>query len=88
MPYKRQLQWEEERTDRVWAQLGATRFCSWAQQRRYKWELLVCFVIVVLFAGSMLHYSIRLIVSGLFIAAMLASIVSLAPFPSRGLLRN
>jgi len=42
--------------------------------------LLVCFVIAALFASSMLHYSTRLIVSGLFIAAMLASIVSLALF--------
>jgi hypothetical protein len=38
------------------------------------------FVIAALFASSMLHYSTRLIVSGLFIAAMLASIVSLTLF--------
>jgi hypothetical protein len=38
----------------------------------------------VLFADS----SNRLTVSGLFIAAMLTSIVSLTPFPPRGLLRN
>ena len=42
--------------------------------------LLVCFLIAVLFAGSILHYSNRLIVSGLFITAMLASIVSLTLF--------
>jgi hypothetical protein len=42
--------------------------------------LLVCFLIAFLFASSMLHYSTRLIVSGLFIAAMLASIVSLTLF--------
>jgi membrane-associated HD superfamily phosphohydrolase len=42
--------------------------------------LLVCLVIAVLFASSRLHYSTGLIVSGLFIAAMLASIVSLALF--------
>lgn len=42
--------------------------------------LMVCFVIAALFASSMLHYSIHLIVSGLFIAAMLASIVSLTLF--------
>ena len=42
--------------------------------------LLVCFLIAALFATSMLHYSTRLIVSGLFIAAMLASIVSLTLF--------
>ena len=42
--------------------------------------LLVCFVIAALFASSMLHYPTRLIVSGLFIAAMLASIVSLILF--------
>lgn len=34
----------------------------------------------MLFAGSTLHYSNRLIVSSLFIAAMLASIVSLTLF--------
>ena len=42
--------------------------------------LLVCFVIAALFASSMLHYSTHLIVSGLFIAAMLTSIVSLTLF--------
>ena len=42
--------------------------------------LLVCFVIAALFASSMLHYSDRLVVSGLFIAAMLAVIVSLSLF--------
>jgi hypothetical protein len=42
--------------------------------------LLVCFVIMALFASSMLRYSTRLVVSGLFIAAMLASIVSLTLF--------
>jgi hypothetical protein len=42
--------------------------------------LLVCFVIAALFASSLLHYSTRLIVSGLFIAAMLTSIVSLTLF--------
>jgi Protein of unknown function (DUF2721) len=42
--------------------------------------LLVCFLIAVLFASSMLHHSTRLIISGLFIAAMLASIVSLSLF--------
>jgi Protein of unknown function (DUF2721) len=42
--------------------------------------LLVCFLIAVLFASSMLHHSIRQIISGLFIAAMLASIVSLTLF--------
>jgi hypothetical protein len=42
--------------------------------------LLVCFLIAVLFASSMLHHSTRLIISGLFIAAMLASIVSLTLF--------
>lgn len=42
--------------------------------------LMVCFVIATLFASSMLHYSIHLIVSGLFIAAMLTSIVSLTLF--------
>ena len=42
--------------------------------------LLVCFLIAVLFASSLSHYSNRLIVSGLFIAAMLASIVSLGLF--------
>ena len=42
--------------------------------------LLVCFVIAALFASSLLHDSIRLIVIGLFIAAMLTLIVSLALF--------
>jgi Protein of unknown function (DUF2721) len=42
--------------------------------------LLVCFLIAALFATSMLHHSTRLIVSGLFIAAMLASIISLTLF--------
>jgi Protein of unknown function (DUF2721) len=42
--------------------------------------LLVCFLIAALFATSMLHHSTRLIISGLFIAAMLASIVSLTLF--------
>ncbi len=42
--------------------------------------LLVCLVIAALFASSMLHYSTRLIVSGLFIAAMLTLIVSLTLF--------
>ena len=42
--------------------------------------LLVCLVIVVLFASSILHYSIRLVVSALFIAMMLTSIASLLLF--------
>ncbi|MBV8052343.1 MAG: DUF2721 domain-containing protein [Acidobacteriaceae bacterium] len=42
--------------------------------------LSVCFVIAALFASSMLRYSIHLIVGGLFIAAMLTSIVSLFLF--------
>ena len=42
--------------------------------------LLVCFVIAALFASSMLRYGTRLIVSSLFIAAMLASIASLTFF--------
>jgi len=42
--------------------------------------LLVCFVIAALFASSMLHHSTRLIVSGLFIAAMLTLISSLTLF--------
>jgi Protein of unknown function (DUF2721) len=42
--------------------------------------LLVCFLIAALFASSMLRYSTHVIVSGLFIAAMLASIVSLILF--------
>ena len=42
--------------------------------------LLVCLVIATLFASSMLHYSTHLIVSGLFVAGMLTSIVSLVFF--------
>jgi phosphoglycerol transferase MdoB-like AlkP superfamily enzyme len=42
--------------------------------------LLVCFLVAMLFASSMLHHSTRVIISGLFIAAMFASIVSLALF--------
>ena len=42
--------------------------------------LSVCFVIAALFASSMLRYSVHLIVSCLFIAAMLTSIVSLFLF--------
>lgn len=42
--------------------------------------LLVCFVIATLFASLTLRYSPRLIVSVLFIAAMLASILSLTLF--------
>jgi len=42
--------------------------------------LLICAVIAALFASSMLHYSTGLIISGLFIAAMLALIVSLTLF--------
>jgi hypothetical protein len=42
--------------------------------------LLVCFVVAALFASSILHFSNRLTVSGLFIAAMLTSIVSLTLF--------
>lgn len=42
--------------------------------------LLVCFVIAALFANSLLHYSIRVVVIGLFIAAMLTLIGSLALF--------
>jgi phosphoglycerol transferase MdoB-like AlkP superfamily enzyme len=42
--------------------------------------LLVCFLIAVLFASSIFHHSTRLIISGLFIAAMLASILSLTLF--------
>jgi hypothetical protein len=41
---------------------------------------LVCLVVAALFASSLLHYSTRLIISGLFIAAMLASIGSLVLF--------
>lgn len=50
--------------------------------------LLVCFLIAALFATSMPHYSTRLIISGLFIAAMLASIVSLTLFLREGLFCN
>ena len=42
--------------------------------------LLVCFVIAALFASSVLRYSTHLIVSSIFIAAMLTSIVSLTLF--------
>lgn len=42
--------------------------------------LLVCFVVAVLFASSMLYYSTRLITCGLFIAAMLTSMVGLTLF--------
>ena len=42
--------------------------------------LSVCFVIAALFASSMLRFSVHLIVSGLFIAAMVTSIVSLFLF--------
>jgi len=42
--------------------------------------LLVCFVVTVLFASSMLYYSTRLIICGLFIAAMLTSMVGLTLF--------
>lgn len=42
--------------------------------------LLVCCVIAALFASSLLHSSIRVIVIGLFIAAMLTLIVSLILF--------
>ena len=42
--------------------------------------LLVCLVIAALFASSMLRYSTQMVVSGLFIAAMLTSTVSLALF--------
>ena len=42
--------------------------------------LLVCLVIVALFASSMVHYSTYLVVAGFFIAAMLTSIVSLILF--------
>jgi Protein of unknown function (DUF2721) len=42
--------------------------------------LLVCFLIAALFATSMLHYSTRYIVSGLFIAAMIATIISVTLF--------
>jgi hypothetical protein len=42
--------------------------------------LLVCFVAAVLFASSILYYSTRLIIFGLFIAAMLTSTVGLTFF--------
>ena len=42
--------------------------------------LLVCFVIVALFTSSILHYSTRPIVTGLFVAAMLTLIVGLTLF--------
>ena len=42
--------------------------------------LLVCVVIAVLFASAVLHTSHRLLVSGLFILAMLTSITSLSFF--------
>lgn len=42
--------------------------------------LLVCFVIAALFASSMVHHSTYLVVAGFFIAAMVASIVSLTLF--------
>lgn len=42
--------------------------------------LLVCFVVVALFASSLLRYSTRPIVSSLFIGAMLTSIASLTLF--------
>jgi Protein of unknown function (DUF2721) len=42
--------------------------------------LMVCVLIALLFASSSLRYSIRVTVSGLFIAAMLTSIVSLTLF--------
>lgn len=42
--------------------------------------LSVCFVIAALFASSMLRFSVHVIVSGLFIAAMVTSIVSLFLF--------
>jgi hypothetical protein len=42
--------------------------------------LMVCFVIASLFASSMLQYSTRLVVVGLFILAMLSLIVSLVLF--------
>lgn len=42
--------------------------------------LSVCFVIALLFASSMLRFSVHVIVSGLFIAAMVTSIVSLFLF--------
>ena len=45
--------------------------------------LLVCFVVAVLFASSMLYYSTRLIICGLFIAAMLTSMVGLTLFFAR-----
>lgn len=42
--------------------------------------LMVCLLIASLFASAILRYSTRMIVSGLFVAAMLASIVSLVFF--------
>jgi len=42
--------------------------------------LLGCFVIAALFASSMVHYATHWIITGLFIAAMLTSIVSLTLF--------
>ena len=42
--------------------------------------LLVCALVAALFASSISHYSTRLIVSGLFVAAMLTLIVSLTLF--------
>jgi len=42
--------------------------------------LLVCLVIAALFASSMLRYSTQMVVSGLFIAAMLTSTLRLALF--------
>jgi ABC-type uncharacterized transport system permease subunit len=55
--------------------------------------LLVCFIVAVLFASSMMHYSTRQIICGLSIAAMFTSIVSLTLFLrevyfATGLLRN
>lgn len=42
--------------------------------------LMVCLVIASLFASSMLHYATRVVVSGMFVAAMLSSIISLILF--------
>lgn len=42
--------------------------------------LMVCFVIASLFASSMLRYSVRLFVAGIFIVAMFSTIVSLILF--------
>jgi hypothetical protein len=55
--------------------------------------LLVCSIVAVLFASSMMHYSTRQIICGLSIAAMFTSIVSLTLFLrevyfATGLLRN